>query len=242
MAGFVASDCKTWIDEFDFSGQMNAVALDYSAELKEATAMGDTARRRLAARPFIVANIQGNWGSSVDKELSDRVSLVDKIMSFAPEGSAEGNRAFSFRAAAGEYQLGTSIDEVFPFSASAEGSAGDPLVAGMLMHDAARTATGNGTGQQLGLVTAATNYIYGALHVTAVAGTLPTLDLIVQSDDGAGFGTPTTRLTFTQKTAIGSEWQSLVGPIASDDYWRAVWTIGGSAGQSFDFALILGIV
>ena len=240
MASFVATDVKTWLDEFDFSGKMNAVAVDYSAELKEATAMGDTAIRRLAALPFVSASMQGNWGSSIDKELADRISLADKILSFAPEGSAEGNRAFTFRAAMGDYQLGATVGEVFPFSVNAEGSAGDPLVAGMLMHDAARTATGNGNGQQVGAIAAASNSIYGALHVTAVSGSSPTLDITVESDDNSGFTSATTRLTYTQATGLTSQWKELAGPI-TDDWWRVVYTIGGST-PSFDFAFVLGIV
>ena len=240
MAFLVATDVKTWLDEFDFSGQMNAVALDYSAELKEATAMGDTAIRRLAALPFVSASMAGNWGSSVDKELADRVSLVDKILSFAPEGNSEGNRGFTFRAAAGKYNFGAAIGEVFPFGFDAEGSAGDPLVAGMLMHDAARTATGNGIGQQLGAIAAATNSIYGALHVTAVSGSSPTLDLTVESDDNSGFTSASVRMTYTQATGLTSQWKELAGPI-TDDWWRVVYTIGGGS-PSFDFAFVLGIV
>ena len=88
---------------------------------------------------------------------------------------------------------------------------------------------------------AAGKYLYAILHVLAVEGTNPTLDLIVQSDDASGFASAVSRITFTQKTAIGAQFASLVGPI-TDTYFRASYTIGGTNTPKFTIALAVGIL
>ena len=85
------------------------------------------------------------------------------------------------------------------------------------------------------------HYLYAALHVISRSGTSPTIDVLIQSDDNAAFSSPTTRVTFTQQSAIGSEWGTrLVGPI-TDDYWRASWTIGGSNTPTFGIVVTAGV-
>jgi hypothetical protein len=55
------------------------------------------------------------------------------------------------------------------------------------------------------------------------------MTLRVESDDNAGFTSATTRLTLTAMTARGGQWASLVGPVATDTYWRAAWTVSGTS-------------
>jgi hypothetical protein len=64
---------------------------------------------------------------------------------------------------------------------------GAPLVRGTLMKNATVSATGNGTGFQLGAITTAQK-IYAAIHVIGdPAGTNPTLDVILQSAPANAF-------------------------------------------------------
>ena len=80
-----------------------------------------------------------------------------------------------------------------------------------------------------------------ALHVLSVAGTsTPTLTVIVQSDDNAGFTTPTTRISFTAATAVGAQWGSVAGAL-TDDYWRISYTISGT-NPVFAFAVSAGVL
>ena len=113
---------------------------------------------------------------------------------------------------------------------------------GSLIHpgSASRSSSSTGTGRQLGAVVAGKS-MYVALHVLSVAGTsTPTLTVIVQSDDNAGFTTPTTRISFTAATAVGAQWGSVAGAL-TDDYWRISYTISGT-NPVFAFAVSAGVL
>jgi hypothetical protein len=76
--------------------------------------------------------------------------------------------------------------------------------------------------------------LWGGLHATALFGTSPTLDVIIQSaaTGDSTFASPTTRLTFTQMTAIGAQLISAAGPI-TDTRFRLKATLGGSVNPRF---------
>lgn len=154
---------------------------------------------------------------------------------------ADGSAAYTFSGIPLTYTiLQGSVGDV-AMSQVSGASSSSPVVRGKLLHptSTARTSSGTGTGRQLGAVTASQS-VYAALHVTAASGSSPTLDVIVQSDDNAGFTTPTSRVTFTQATDTTSEFLSTAGAI-TDDYWRISYTIGGST-PSFTFAVVVGIL
>jgi hypothetical protein len=244
MASQVLTDCKLYVASFDMSGDTNALALEYGVETKDGTTFGNTTRINKAGLKSIVASCEGLWDSDGTDEPSDvyfsRVGTSQIPVTICPTTGADGEVAFLFRAVQAQYEPGAQVGELFAFNVSMEGSDGAPLVRGFVLHPTttARTSTGNGTARQIGAVSA-TQTAYGALHVIAASGTNPTLDVTVRSDDGSGFGSPTTRLTFAQKTAIGSDWQTADGAI-TDDWWRVTYTIGGTD-PSFTFVVAIGI-
>ena len=73
-------------------------------------------------------------------------------------------------------------------------------------------------------------YLYGILHCTAVSGTnTPTITVKIQSDSTDAFSSASDRITFTAKTAIGSQWATKVSAdTITDNYWRASWTVSGT--------------
>lgn len=83
-------------------------------------------------------------------------------------------------------------------------------------------------------------YIYAAMHITAVSGTSPTLDMIIRSDDNADMSSPTTKITFAQKSAIGATWGTRITADIPDTYFQASYTIGGSD-PSFTVAVNVAI-
>lgn len=96
------------------------------------------------------------------------------------------------------------------------------------IHSGAETETGAGGSNLRNHVRHATY----ELDVTAVAGTSPTLDLLIEeSVDGTNWSTA---LTFAQKTAASRQVLKLEHPTP---FIRASWTIGGSAGQSLTFTV-----
>lgn len=239
MAITVLRDVDVLMDGYRLRGIMNSVALNDACELQDATAFGDTAMRRVAGLYSPAVDMEGFYDATLDGVLNSNLGVANvPITVSTPAGSADGETAFMFRAMAGEYSAFGGVGEVNPFSLKAEGSDGSRLVRGTIMHNATRTASGNGTARQLGAI-ASGKKMYAALHVLS-ASVSDTLDIVIASDDNAGFTSGVTRLTFSQATAIGSQWLTLDGPI-TDDWWRVQYTIGGVS-PSFEFIVVLGIL
>lgn len=109
---------------------------------------------------------------------------------------------------------------------------------GLNLHDpgVARTASGDGTGVELG---AATNGTMFNLHVVGASGTTPSLTVEIESDEDNTFASAATVGTFSAATAVGA--QTLIVPGAETDTWyRATWTISGTS-PSFLFVVSAGI-
>jgi len=237
MTGLVLKEAEVWLAGFRLTGAMNAVAIDYSAELQDDTTFADGGTRsRLAGLRNVTAQCDGFFdGEGIDEALFSRVGLVGVPMSVAPKGATEGERAFTFLADLAEYSPGGAVGEMLGFSAGAEGD-GD-LIRGLLAHNATRNASGDGTALQLGSVGAGQK-LYAALHVLS-AEPGDTLDVVIESDDASGFASPTTRLTFAQAAGVTSEWVEVTGPI-TDEWFRASWSVAGTA-PSVAFVVIFGI-
>lgn len=233
MPAQVLLDAKVWLAHWDISGKLNAVSLIQGADLKTCTTLGSTGTKRRGGLTTAALQVEGYWEDDVDAQLQAAFGVVDVPVTVAPSPT-EGDPAFSFRAIEGEYTIGGQVGEVMPFSAGAQSSAGDPLMRGTLMHNATRNSTATGTARQLGAV-GSTQRLYATLHVLAITGTL---DVVVASDT-SGFPSPTTRITFAQAAAVGSQWATpAAGPI-TDDWYRVGWTISG--GGSATFVVTVGI-
>lgn len=155
-------------------------------------------------------------------------------------GGALGELAYSGKALHVGYQWFGATGDLAPFNLRAVGK-GNPLVRGQVMHPttSARSSSGNGTGYQLGALSASQS-IFLALHVTAISGA-PTFAVILESDDNSNFTSATTRITSANYSAsTGSEWQYLTGAV-TDDYWRVRWTVSGGSSPSISFLAVVGI-
>lgn len=92
---------------------------------------------------------------------------------------------------------------------------------------AARTTTGTGTAFDVDQAES----LEASLDITAVAGTAPTLDLVLESTvDGTHWWTVG---SFSQKTAQGTD-AKVFGPLGQQARWK--WTIGGTT-PSFTFSV-----
>lgn len=241
MASLVATNRKLYLGGYDLSGAMNMIHVADQIELKDATAFGDAARRRKSGLYGATLDAAG-FLDFADDGLDEQINAIlgtQPAVAVGAETGADGEIAYILRARAGAYTLDFPHGEMAAFTLAAESAAGEPLVRATILHPAtARTVTGNGTGRQLGAV-AATQKLYASLHVIA-ASAADTLDVIVQSDDNSNFTTPTTRITFAQAAAIGSEWATPVAGAIADDWWRITYTIGGVS-PSFTFIVLVGI-
>lgn len=236
MSTLVLTNCRLWLGGYELSGIMNSMGIDYGAELKDDTVFGTAGTRsNKPGLKTVKVNGHGFWdadtplGSSFgyDGPLFNRIGAVREVVTVTPQGQTVGDRAFFTRGVNGQYNpLTGDIGELVGFDVDLN-AANTLLVRGQVGALGTKTVTGTGAGVQLGAVSALQK-IYAALHVKdTIAGTTPTLDVTIESDDNSGFTTPTTRLTFTQvTTVIGAQWQELAGAI-TDDWWRVKWTLGG---------------
>ena len=229
MAKSVLTNAGIYIGGYELSGYSNAVQLQGGPDILDVTGFGSTGYREyiagLMANNFSVAGFN-DW-ANVDAVLFDKIGDTDEVLTLC-ETNATGGVSFFMRGVEGTYNAGMAIGQAASFEMAGSVSTG-PIVRGTVMHRAtAAASSANGTGYQLGAL-ASTKSLYGALHVFSISGTnTPTLGVKIQSDDNSGFTSATDRLTFTNATAIGSEWKSASPGAISDDYWRAVLTISGT--------------
>lgn len=240
------TDAVIWIGQYDVSGDHNMVRLPESVEPLKATTFGSGVTTHKNIAGLKTAGCEGSgvlsYGAdSIEDVLRSKFAVAEVPNSFMAEGGQAGELAWFFKSLLTEYTpVGGDVGALHAFTFKAAASK-SPLVRGQVMAaKTARTSSSNsGTPVQVGAVTAAQR-VYAALHVFAVSGTNPTLDVTVKSDDGVGFASPTTRITFAQLAAAGAEFKSAAGAI-TDDFWRIDWTIGGTD-PSFTFAVVLGIL
>lgn len=237
MATHIIKDANLWVGQYDLTGDMNALALNYSADMVEGTVLGDDTHTMKGGLKVATMAHEGYWSGgadNVDDALFSTVATADTPVSIGVETGADGELGYMLRSVVSEYSPGATIGEMFAFSVAAESSA-DGLIRGTIMHNATRSSSGNGTARQLGAV-AAGETMFAALHVLSGSGTL---DVVIQSDDASGMSSPSDQITFTQATGAGSQWGSAAGAI-TDDWWRVNYTIGGGS-PSFQFVVVLGI-
>lgn len=243
MGKFVLQDQLILADSLDLTGDTNAMVLQYGSELKDCSVLQNSTRSNLGGLFTVQLQASGFYEPASDAELFPNMGISNKPISVAAEGSAVGDVGYFFNAVLGELTSGESVGEVNKYSIGA--GAQGKLIRGVLAHNAretAETASGNGTTIQLGAV-GSSQSLYAVIHVLESSGTGDqTLDVIIQSDDGAGMASPITALTFTQATTSGtSELLELAGP-TTDDYFRVNFTIAGSGSPSFKFVVFFGVL
>lgn len=228
----------------DLTANSNKVELSAEVESKDSTnyasngwgeVLGGLASAELSA--------EGQWEagdpSKVDDASWSQLGGIGPWSVSANNSAAVGDLAYLVSAMRSDYKLFDAVGEVAPWTGTAKSSW--PVARGLFAHPpgTARTATGTGTGLELGAV-AAGDRLYAALHVLSVAGTTPSITARVESDDNSGFSSATTRLTFDASTAVGGQILRTDGSAITDTWWRMAWTISGTT-PSFLFAGALGI-
>ena len=242
MATQILQNAKVYVAQFDLSGDINSVVLDYNADDVEETSFGDDTHKFKGGLKQSTMSMAGGWsgGASNDAVVWTRVGTADVPVSVGPVAGAAGEAAYLFLAEHRNFTPAGGVGELLRYTSEARGTG--PLISGDFLFNGTETATDDGTAFQLGAV-AAGKTLYAALHViSASAG--DTLDVTIQSDSVEGFGgTPETQITFTQITGgtEASEWKTVVGAI-TDTWYRARWTVAGNGSESFQFVVTMGIL
>ena len=239
MAKLVLTNALIALGGYNLRSQSNQVGINYEADAVNSDTFANDTHTFEGGLKVAAISAAGLWEAEYpDRELFEKIGS-GILMTVAP-GIAAGDIAYFHNALAIQYNPNAQIGQMFGFTLAT--AAQDRLLRGSLMeYQIGVAANANGTGRQLGAV-AAGQSIYCGLHVTAAPGTTPSLTVIVESDDNAGFTTPTTRITMTAAGAgnsVSAELKSLAGAI-TDDYWRLRWTVSGS-GLGFNFIGSLAI-
>jgi hypothetical protein len=240
MAEQIIKDQSVYMGGYDLTGRINSLALDYSADLQDATCLGDSFHKRLAGLKDAAAQVSGLMDiDATDAFQFSALGVNDTPFSFGAKGDSVGDVAYTMLALKGDYKIGGAVGDIAPFDAGAQ-SSGKLIRGTMLLNSKGTplTTTTNGTKLQLGAVTA-TQRMYLAMHVLG-AGT-GSVTLKIQSDSTNAFtGAQTDRITMTAATGIGAEMKSVAGAI-TDTWWRVVATISGGA-PSFKIVVVAGII
>lgn len=223
MSSFALLDVTSYIAAHDFTTDSNEISLSVEVDDQETTTFGGGGwRSRLGGLRSVEAELSGLWqagDAQVDAEVFPSLGTVNEVVTISPTG-VEAATAYLLQAGKFSYELLGDVGEVAPFTLSmmgTEGTAG--LVRGQLAKAKGNVSATGALGSVLNLgAPTSTQYVYAALHVFS-AGT--TITVQVQSDDGAGMGTPTTRGTIGPITTTGGTWMTRVaGPFVGETHWR----------------------
>ncbi|MDX2705802.1 hypothetical protein PV350_23500 [Streptomyces sp. PA03-6a] len=227
----------------DLTGYSNKVEVSAEVDPQDATTFGSGGwEESIGGLRSTEINAEGLWDAGTT-ELPDDAGFgqlgIAYPVSVCPNTPADGDLAYFTSGVRLDYTMGGQVGDIAPWTSSFKGTW--PLVRGVSAHPpgTARTATGVGTGLNLGAVPTGST-LYANLHVLAASGTTPTLDVIVRSSPDNTFASPTTVVTFPQfTTTTGSSSMSLAGPI-TNSWFKVNWTITGTS-PSYRFIVTLGI-
>lgn len=249
MAKTVLLNTRIFAAGADLTSRSNKVELSVEIEDKDATsfrAVDDPQagwKELLGGLASTSITASGQWeagdlGKVDDMAWANATGRTPPVWTVCPLSAAVGELAYNSQGLITSYKIGEGVGEVAPWEAQAKGTA--MCGRGQMAHPpgTARTATGTGTGLNLGAL-AAGQRLLASLHVLSVAGTTPSLTVRVESDADNTWASPTTQATFTAATAVGGQSALVSGPI-TDAWWRVAWTITGTT-PSFLFAAALGL-
>ena len=242
----------TWTDAeilagpFRLTGRSNTIDLELTSTALDMTnfdsdgwteVLGGLSKMGSSVDGFYDSGLLEAGALRLDEQLFGEVAGAQMPYTIAPSHD-DGSVAYVCHAKRGSLTMFGDIGEIAPFESDVWG---DGLVGrGNLIHPAntTETATGNGTGRQLGAAVSGQSLLV-AYHVLSLDGTSPTIDLTVQSDDNSGFTTPATVLnTGAISTPTGAV-TTVGGPI-TDDWYRVIWTITGTT-PVVRFAVAVGL-
>lgn len=242
MASQILSNAKVYVAGADLSGDLNGVAMKYSAELKEATTLTDLTRTRRAGLKDFDFQLEGFWNGGtggVDDTAFANVPALGVPVTIAPLTGAEAELCYFANTDIVDYKWGAKIGDMNQVSIGGIASQ-SPLVRGTILQNQARTTTGTGTVMNLGALTSAQK-LYAILHVLSItSGGSPSITAKVQSAALVGFGTPNDRITFSAAVAAGAQFAVPVNGAITDAFWRASWTLTNIT--SITFLIAMGIL
>lgn len=244
MPKTILTNVRTFAVAADLTAVSNKVELSAEVEGKDTTNYASAGwKETIGGLGSAEISAEGQWEAGDSSKVDDASwSTLGGVGPWSISGNnaaAVGDLAYFTSALRADYKVGEAVGEVAPWTSTAKSAW--PLVRGQFAHPPGtpRTATGTGTGLNLGAITAGRR-MYAALHVLSAAGPTPSITARVESAPDNTFAAPTTRITFTAATAAGGQIQRTAGTAITDAWWRMAWTISGTT-PSFLFVASLGV-
>lgn len=239
----ILTDARTYYGGADLTGYSNKVSLAASAASLDYTNFASGGWKQFVGGVFDGNGSIDNFWQASDLTQPDDQFFADLgsssvAVTAVPTSGVVGQMCYLTQGLETDYTQSGKHGELLMANVSFKTNW--PIVRGQILHPqgTARTATGNGTGVQLGAV-AANKALYVNLHALGVTDGSNTVT--IQSNVDNTFGAPTTRATFNAiTTSVFGQSIRVPGPI-TDQWWRAVWTISGGVTHSFLFAVSAGI-
>jgi hypothetical protein len=245
MVKMVLTNVREFHGQADLTESTNKVEVTSNVQTKDTTTYGSGGWKEFKGGIFSTeikdsGFFEAGFDSAPDDTVWAALGSATLPYTVGPTGATDGALAYLTRALRKKHGvLEGSIGDVAGWSGELTGSW--PMVRGAVAHPpgTARTADGDGTGVNLGTVTAA-QHLYACLHVLSVSGTLPEITVAVESAPDNTFASPTTMLTFAPASAPGGQALRVPGSASGDTWWRATWTITGTL-PSFLFLASFGV-
>ena len=246
MAVLSMTDVEILAGPYRLTGRSNTVDLELEAVARDCTNfdsggwnefIGGIKSAAVSVDGFYDASPLETGALTLDEQLFSELGGAVAPVTIAPT-KADGSVAYVTGFTRGQLALFGSVGDVAPFQSDMWGQG--EVGRGYLIHPAntTETAGGTGTGQQVGAASASQSVVIG-IHVTAISGTTPSLDITVESDDNAGFASAATVLNTGAITTTTSSLTVVSGPV-TDDYYRITWTLSGTSPVA-RFSVAVGI-
>ena len=242
MPGQVLTKCSFYLDGFDLSSTLNAMAINSKADVMDSTtfdpdSVNDNFKTKL---PGLKSHDWAHEGyTSLGSNEADDVlnkKVGEAVIVCASPAPAFGEVGFFNQGVLNDYNSGASVGEMHQFGISGESNG--PFVRGIFLGTGA-AAAGTGAAVEIGAV-ATGQSVFAQLQIISAGGTDPTITASVESDDSESFPSAATRITFTEAGERDAQQMFVAGPI-SDNFWRVNLSLGGTD-PSFKYILILGII
>ena len=231
MGRTFAGSSDIYIDEFDFSGVINAVTIDIDNPIADITAFEDTDQTFVEGKPSFTITLNGLYSTAspnYDGEMFTDLTSSDRLITISPSiAAATGGIAYFGQGDITSMPITSDIAAAVLLNITWNGN--KPIVRGRFGYvDATLGSTGDGTAYQLGAITSSYQIIMFQ-HVLSVAGTgTPTLTTTVYSDSLEAFNdAPLLIATFAGATAVTSE-RKVRTTVDVDTWYRPTFSITGT--------------
>lgn len=246
MATQSLDNCQIYFNDVDMTGYTNQATLTQSSkELDVSTFASDGWTELIGGPRKGTFTLGGPWGfADPDDELWTNLTTTQTTPGLAvSSGGAAGDTAYMMSPVGLDRETGGAYGEAasWTFTGGVAQSGYGGLENGMhrgVLSLVKQTVTGPVNGSALNQTTLGVlDTITMLVNVITDNGT--SLDVILESDDNAGFTSPTTRAT-ASVTGVGAYWAATAGLIVgADRYFRA--RTANLVGTNFELSACIGV-